>query len=131
MKQLLTQIVGLICDLVKSLWNLLIATVQKIWNAAKWRKLTVIGKILLTAFILACLFIAGLIGVEYYKEKITMVASTLGLAITRSNFQRMLKHTTSILTRNMTIRHGYIIQKWGNIPLRALIGWQMRQNAIR
>ena len=68
MKQLLTQIVGLICDLVKSLWNLLAATVQKIWNAVKWRKLSVIGKILLTAFILACLFIAGLIGREYYKD---------------------------------------------------------------
>lgn len=68
MKQLLTQIVGLTCDLVKSLWNLLVAAVQKIWNAAKWRKLSVIGKILLTAFILACLFIAGLIGWEYYKD---------------------------------------------------------------
>lgn len=68
MKQLLTQIVGLICDLVTSLWNLSVATVQKIWNAAKWRKLSVIGKILLTAFILACLFIAGLIGREYYND---------------------------------------------------------------
>lgn len=68
MKQLLTQIVGLTCDLVKSLWNLLAAAVHKIWNAAKWRKLSVIGKILLTAFILACLFITGLIGREYYKD---------------------------------------------------------------
>ena len=68
MKQLLTQIVGLTCDLVKSLWNLLVATVQKIWNAAKWRKLSVVGKILLTGFVLACLYITGLIGVEYYKD---------------------------------------------------------------
>ncbi len=101
MKQLLTQIVGLICDLVKSLWNLLIATVQKIWNAAKWRKLTVIGKILLIAFILACLFIAGLIGVEYYKDHYGRVNSW------SRDYEKRLSENVETHDFNIYAQYGY------------------------
>lgn len=68
MKVQLTRIVELICDLAVSLWNLMAAAVHKIWNACRWCKLSVFGKILLTAFVVALIVIAGLLCTGYYKE---------------------------------------------------------------
>ena len=75
MKQLLIQIVGLICDLVMSLWNLLETAVQKIWHVVKCCKLAVIGKIMIAVAVIAVIATAVFMGREYYQSEYGRVES--------------------------------------------------------
>ena len=102
MKQLLTQIAGLTCDLVKSLWNLLTTAVQMIWNAAKWRKLSVAGKILLTAFIVVCLCGAAVVGWEYYTANYGRAYSWY------RDYEKQLSENVETHSFNTPTRYDYV-----------------------
>lgn len=68
MKTLLIQIVALICDLVRSLWDLLAAIVGKVWNSRRWSSLSLLGKIVFTAFILTFVSVVITIAVVFYMD---------------------------------------------------------------
>ena len=69
MKQQLTQIVELTCDLVDSLWNLLVDIAQKIRHIVRRCKCSIAGKIVLAAAIVAIAVIAAFLGHEYYQSE--------------------------------------------------------------
>lgn len=68
MKTQLTQLTVAVCDLAVSLGNVLVAAAHGIWNTFHWRKLSLIGKITLTAVVLTLIVIACVLCTGYYKE---------------------------------------------------------------
>lgn len=76
MKQQLTQIIESICDLIRALWALLIDLVQKIFNACRWRNMSVLGRILFSVLILATIcFVGAFVYNELYEDYFGRVSS--------------------------------------------------------
>lgn len=68
MKTQLSKLTMSICDLAESLWSVLDAAVHGIWNSLHWRNISFLGKIILTAFILAVASLAAVICAELYED---------------------------------------------------------------
>ena len=110
MKQQLTQIIESICDLIRALWALLIDLVQKIFNACRWRNMSVLGRILFSVLILAAIcFVGAFVYNELYEDYFGRVSSYFAGDYEKT-LSEALKHIVSIHANKMSTRRGFIIR---------------------